>query len=154
MFIAPAPHPHSPLHTIGILYSTLVMLVGRGRGGARGWSVPDGSCVRESVLPGFIRVCLVKGVQTRTSAAFIKITDNFAPSRINVGKPGLRGTLPRPVRLFILNARETMMRVDCRARRSAKADFNRVSRELRPILSRTSTVHRARRIIRRRDVAG
>lgn len=43
----------------------------------RVWSMPDESCVRESVLPGFIHVRLVKGVQTRTSAAFIKITDTW-----------------------------------------------------------------------------
>lgn len=96
------------VHT-SVLWSTLFML-----SGARVWSVPDESCVRESVLPGFIRVCLVKGVQTRTSAAFIKITDTWCwPDKCRV-----YASPCQPV--FVLNEREMTIRVDCRARCSAK----------------------------------
>lgn len=98
--------------------------------GVRVWSCAGWILrVRESVLPGFIRVCLVKGVQTRTSAAFIKITDTWCCTN-KCREPGLciRSLAPRP--LFILNERKTMIRVDCRARCSTKADFNRVSGKL------------------------
>lgn len=105
------------------------------------WSVSDESCVRESVLLEFIRVCLVKGVQTRTSAAFIKITDIWCcPDKCR--GPGLPVSPP----LFILNERETMIRVDCRTRCSAKLTLI----ECRGNLDWYGHIHVTRHIMERR----
>lgn len=75
------------------------------------------------ILPGFIHVRLVKGVQTRTSATFIKITDTWCAVRINVGNRSLRAARPTGCpAIHFKRARDDDSRRG--GRRSRDGDFN------------------------------